>query len=496
MDAATLLQRLADMGVKPLGATVDSRAVTPGDVFLAYPGAAADGRRYIAAAVAKGATAVLWDAEGHVWDPALALPHLPVADLRGHAGYLAHLIYGQPSAALKLIGITGTNGKTSISHWLAQAWNALGGRCAVIGTVGNGFLGALSDALNTTPDAVTLHRELARYVAAGADACAMEVSSIGLDQGRVHGAVFSTAILTNLTQDHLEYHHTMAAYGQAKELLFRHPGLKNAVLNLDDAFGRQVAQKLAGSGVRRIGYSVDGHLGAAAADVDLLIQAANLRHTERGQALDIQVGADEFPVEVALIGRFNIANLLALVGALWAEGVALADIARVLPGLQPPAGRMEIHTAPGAPLAVVDYAHTPDALEKALQTLRETAQARAGRLICVFGCGGDRDGSKRPLMGAVAARLADQVLITSDNPRSEDPQTIIAAVAQGAPDAAIQTDRALAIRQAVAGAQPQDIVLIAGKGHENYQEIAGQRLHFSDAEHAVLALAAYERPQS
>lgn len=493
MDAALLLSRLAEMGVTPVGASVDSRAIGPGEVFLAYPGAAADGRRYIAAAAAKGAAAVLWEAQGHVWDQALTVPNLPVADLRAHAGHLADLIYGQPSAALKLFGITGTNGKTSISHWLAQAWQALGGRCAVIGTVGNGFLGELSDALNTTPDAVTLHRELARYRAAGANACAMEVSSIGLDQGRVHGALFSTAILTNLTQDHLEYHHTMAAYGRAKERLFEQPGLKHAVLNLDDAFGRQAAAKLAGSGVQRIGYSVDG---APTADVELLIQARHLRHTERGQALDILVGDAAVSLEVALIGRFNIANLLAVAGALWAEGVALADIARVLPGLKPPAGRMEMHGVSGAPLAVVDYAHTPDALEKALETLRETAQARGGRLICVFGCGGDRDGGKRPLMGAVAARLADQTIITSDNPRSENPEAIIAAVRQGAPDALVIADRAQAIRQALLTVQPQDLVLIAGKGHENYQEIAGQRLHFSDAEHAALALAAYESPES
>ncbi len=472
---------LEGRGVRIANLCADSRAVNPGDVFVALRGHRVDGRQYIAAALARGAAAVIHEAGGVA---ALPVPAVGVEGLDRICGELAHQVYGRPSACMRLIGVTGTNGKTSITHWLAQALGAAGTPCALVGTLGNGFPGELVESPNTTPDPITLHRNLAAFAARGARACAMEVSSIGIEEGRVAGAVFDTAVFTNLTRDHLEYHGSMEAYGAAKARLFAWPALKAAVVNLDDAFGARLASDCAGR-LRVIGYSLDAEgardsasaLGQLAARGVELLVAENLAVGSAGIAFRA-AGRD---LRSGLIGRFNASNLLAVLGTLMAGGMEADAALAALAGLRPPPGRMETAGGIGQPLAVVDYAHTPDALEKALSTLRETARARGGRLVCVFGCGGDRDPGKRPLMGEVAEALADSVVVTSDNPRFEHPLAIIDAILEGMVSRpAVEPDRARAIALALGEADGADVVLVAGKGHEPYQEVAGVRHPFSD----------------
>jgi UDP-N-acetylmuramoyl-L-alanyl-D-glutamate--2,6-diaminopimelate ligase len=485
----SILEQLERQGVKPQRLSADSRRVRPGDVFVAFPGAQADGRDFIAQAVANGAAAVIAEA-GRGATARVGAHDAPIVEVAGLAalsGEIAHLVYGRPSEHLWLAGVTGTNGKTSVSQWIAQAMNALQHRCAVIGTLGNGFLDSLDESPNTTPDAITLHAALAGFVARGADACAMEVSSIGLDQGRVNGAVFDVAVFTNLTRDHLEYHGTMEKYAAAKELLFVAPRLAAAVLNLDDPVGAGLAAKLkgrAGTRIRTIGYTLAG---ADSGGAEEMLHAENLRMGAAGVEFDLHGVHFTAPV----VGRFNVSNLLAVIGALLTRNERLEDIAVALRRLQPPPGRMQALGGVDQPLIVVDYAHTPDALEKALGVLRETAAVRGGRLICVFGCGGERDPGKRPQMGAIAGRLADRVVITSDNPRREDPQAIIDDILAGLQRApAVEVDRGRAIAAAVADADRHDVILLAGKGHEPYQEIAGVRHPFSDIDAAKSALEA------
>lgn len=490
-SAQEVVAALRREGVEPRSLSADSRAVRPGDVFLAYPGVRSDGRRFVADAIARGAAAVLWEADDDGKAPEglpPALPAVAVRGLRQLSGPIADQVYGQPSQRLWMVGVTGTNGKTSVSQWVAQSLTALGRKCAVVGTLGSGYPGKLREGLNTTPEAVSLQRDLAAFADEGAAACAMEVSSTGIVQGRVAGIRFAAAVFTNLTRDHLEDHGSMEAYAEAKRLLFDTPGLATAVINLDDAVGRDLAGRLAGRGVRRIGFALSPPP-AGCADELLL-----------GEDLSFRNGGVSFvvrgtPIVAPLVGRFNVSNLLAVIGVLLAAGVSPAEAAPALALLQPPPGRMETLGGEAQPLVVVDYAHTPDALEKALATLRETAAARAGRLICVFGCGGDRDPGKRPQMGAIAAQLADSVWITSDNPRYEDPLAIIAAIAGAVGAAAtIEPDRAQAISGALASAAAADVVLLAGKGHETYQEVRGERRPFSDRDQARKALLAWRRP--
>lgn len=478
--AMAILEQLGRQGITAGRLTADSRRVQPGDVFLAFPGLRADGRDFITQAVAKGAAAVV--AEAGSMAGAVDCPFVQVEGLGWLSGELANLVYARPSEHLWLAGVTGTNGKTSVSQWIAQAMNLMQHRCAVIGTLGNGFLDALDESPNTTPDAITLHAALAGFVAQGAQACAMEVSSIGLDQGRINGAAIDVAVFTNLTRDHLEYHGTMEAYAAAKEKLFLVPGLGAAVLNLDDAFGADLAARLHGR-MRIIGYALSDVGGGSA---DEMLRAEDLRMSATG--IEFTLRGVKFSAPV--VGRFNASNLLAVIGALLARGERLDEIAAALSGIRPPPGRMQAIGGTEQPLVVVDYAHTPDALEKALGVLRETAAGRGGRLVCVFGCGGERDPGKRPQMGDVAARLADRVLVTSDNPRGEDPLTIIAGIVAGMPPPRrIEPDRAQAIAAAVLEADARDVILLAGKGHEPYQEIAGVRHPFSDLDAAKSALA-------
>ena len=517
--ADELLNRLRAQGIVPRGVSSDSRRVQAGDLFLAYPGQHDDGRCFIADALARGATAVLCAADEKVGGGGTAawfaetildsadgrvVPCLAVADPRALAGALAHRIYGEPSHKLWLAGVTGTNGKTSVSQWLAQTLQRLGRRCAVIGTLGNGFPGALRDSGFTTPDAPNLQAPLAEFVAHGATDCAMEVSSIGLAEGRVQCVAFDVAIFTNLTRDHLDYHQTMADYAAAKATLFATPGLDAAVLNLDDAFGMELLGALvagktgAAEKPRIIGYTLDAQR-ARPAGIDEWLVAREL--TLDGGGLRFML--DDTMIAAPLIGRFNAANLLAVIGALRAHGEPLATIAPLLRELQAPPGRLQAiggDIENDEPLLVVDYAHSPDALEKALETLREIAAARGGKLWCMFGCGGDRDAGKRPQMGAVAERLADEVILTSDNPRHENPQAIVADILAGmrATPAAhlIELDRARAIARVVNQAAARDVILLAGKGHETYQEVAGVRHPFADAEVGKSALAGRRQARS
>ena len=466
------MREIGALGVPVTGLAVDSRKVKPDDVFLAYPGEYADGRRFIDQAIGAGAAAVLWDSRGFQWNSAWKLPNLGVPELRAHLGDIASHFHGHPSRHLWVAGVTGTNGKTSCSHWIAQSLSRLGRKTAVIGTIGSGFPGALEPALNTTPDAVTLHARLADFRMHGAEACAMEVSSHGIEQGRVGGVEFDVALFTNLSRDHLDYHKTMEDYAAAKAKLFHWPQLKHAIVNLDDRFGQQLATSIDRSRVNVLGYGL-GRGEIAGHRLDL---------STHGLKLEITTPWGAAELDSPMIGGFNVSNLLGVLGVLITSDVPLRDAVEALSLVEPVPGRLQMVREPGAPLVVVDYAHTPDALEKALETLRSTLSSE-GRLHCVFGCGGDRDPGKRPLMGEVATRLADRVVITSDNPRSENPRTIIEEILAGAhPNYAIEEDRAMAILQAISGAASQDVVLIAGKGHETYQEIGGRQLPFEDAE--------------
>jgi UDP-N-acetylmuramoyl-L-alanyl-D-glutamate--2,6-diaminopimelate ligase len=478
---------------------LDSRRVAPGDAFVALPGAiagrSADGRSFIDAAVARGAAAIIVEAEG--WQPRdVGVPVLPVTNLRRVVGQLAARFYALPSEGLFSIGVTGTNGKTSCSQWIAQLLTLSGTRCAVIGTVGSGFPGELrADATLTTPDAITLQRAVRRFAHEGARALAVEVSSIGLDQGRVNGMKFDVALFTNLTRDHLDYHGTMERYEAAKSILFDWPTLTDAVINLDDAAGQRLVQRLSSraraGGVRITGYSA---LGAAPpSEVTRMLVANDVRATPEGLAFAIRSNGAAHAVSVPLVGDFNVSNLLGVVGSALACGVALDQACAILPRLMPPPGRMQRFGGHGAPLVVIDYAHTPDALEKALAALRPMANTRRGKVWVVFGAGGDRDPGKRAPMARAAAQGADHLIITSDNPRSEDPLRIIGDVAAGVPAGTAQeqmVDRAQAIGYAVGCAAVEDIVLIAGKGHEDYQDVGGVKRPFSDIDQARASLAA------
>jgi UDP-N-acetylmuramoyl-L-alanyl-D-glutamate--2,6-diaminopimelate ligase len=481
----------------------DSRRIEHGDVFFAYPGEAGDGRAFIHAAVEQGAAAVVFEAANYIWDASLNVPHLAVTGLKKDAGMIAHAFYQQPDAAMFTVGVTGTNGKTSCAVWLGQALSQLSGPAAVIGTLGVGLFQGRGEVDfdvtgYTTPDAVLLARKCAAMRDAGAASLAIEVSSIGLEQGRTSGMHFDVALFTNLTRDHLDYHGDMATYEAAKRRLFDWPGLKTAVLNLDDEAGLRLVEhvrKTAGSSKTIYGYTLND----AAAQPDLagvqMLRASQFKSRHAGTDFHVETPLGGANVKTQLVGHFNISNALAVLGALLAKGTALRAAVDAIEALTPAPGRMQQVAGQDAPMVVIDYAHTPDALEKTLLTLRQVASERGGKLWCVFGCGGDRDPGKRPQMGAIA-QLADHVLVTSDNPRSEEPAAIIAQIIAGMdphnPGSSQQAieDRAAAILSAIKHAAKTDVILLAGKGHEPYQEIKGRKMPFSDADHAALALAA------
>jgi UDP-N-acetylmuramoyl-L-alanyl-D-glutamate--2,6-diaminopimelate ligase len=481
--------------------TSDSRSVRDGDVFVAYPGDEADGRTYIADAIERGARAILYETDSHATGAEWDVPHFGIKDLKQHAGEIAAAYYGHPDRTMLTIGVTGTNGKTSCTQWLGSALSRLGMPTAVIGTLGvgifrDGSAGDFNVTGYTTPDAVLLQRALADARRDGATALAIEASSIGLHQGRMSGMHVDIAIFTNFTRDHLDYHGDVAAYEEAKAMLFDWPGLRHAIVNLDDAMGLRLIERLQRRQPQTsiTGYTLENHV---VDGIDLL-RADEVRSTQRGTSFQLTshhaAQQDSALVKTQLIGQFNVSNALCIVGALLAQqDVQWREAISAVEALQPVPGRMQQLGGTESPLVVIDYAHTPDAIDKALAALRIVANERGGELWCIFGCGGDRDAGKRPQMGR-AADAADHVVVTTDNPRSEEPADIIAQIVQGLdrPEKKpyIIEDRAMAILWACQRAAREDVILMAGKGHEAFQEIKGRKLPFLDADHATLALSA------
>lgn len=458
------------------GLALSSKDVLVGDVFLAVKGHIVDGRDYIDAAIRAGAVAVIADApfDAARW----SLPVIVVNDLSTQLSEIAGRFYGQPSTQLKLIGITGTNGKTSCAWMVAQLLEAIGEPCGLIGTLGSGRFGRLNSGRNTTPDAVSVQALLSDWRDGGANWAAMEVSSHGLAQHRVAALHFSAAVFTNLSQDHLDYHGSMEAYGQEKARLFSWLDLPLAVINRDDEFGRRLLKTSKAKQV--IDFSVfDRNAKVYAEDVSCDISGIRARLCSEWGEVNIRS---------SLLGAFNLSNLLAASAVLLGMGVPAEKVEAALPLLEPVPGRMECLRSADNVLAVIDYAHTPDALQKVLQTLRAVT---GGNIYCVMGCGGDRDKSKRPLMGAIAEQYADYVWVTNDNPRSESATDIINDICVGMSSRPIiELERDIAINAAIQSAKSGDVVLVAGKGHEDYQEVAGHRLPFSDVQCARLGLAA------
>ena len=468
------------------GLASDHRRVQPGDALLAWPGARHDARRHAAAALAAGAAACLVEADGAA---ALGLPAddriAAFAGLKAQAGPVASAFLDQPSRRLDVLAVTGTNGKTSTAWWLAQALSALGRRCAVVGTLGSGEPGRLEATGLTTPDAVALQTAFRRFADQGFAACAIEASSIGIAEQRLAGTAIAVALFTNLTRDHLDHHGTMQAYWDAKRALFDWPGLRAAVINVDDEHGAALAASLQGRAP---------DLWTVSTQRDARLAARRVEVVDGALAFELCEGGETVALSTRLVGAFNVSNLLGVVAGLRALGFALDDAAAACARLTPVPGRMQaVEPARAGPRVVVDYAHTPDALEKALQALRPFAAAGGGRLWCVFGCGGNRDAAKRPMMGAIAERLADRVVLTSDNPRDEAPAHILAQILVGVighDDVDVIEDRRAAIAHALQSAGAHDVILVAGKGHEDYQEVAGVRQPFSDLQVARALLAA------
>jgi UDP-N-acetylmuramyl-tripeptide synthetase len=463
----------------------DSRKVAAGDGFIAWPGAASDGRNFVSGALAVGVAACLVEDDGAAdfdfQDERIAT----YAGLKAASGPIAAAFFGSPSQQLDVIAVTGTNGKTSTTWFLAQALRKLARRCGVIGTLGVGEPGAMVSTGLTTPDPVLLQSQLRRFVDEGLAACALEASSIGIVERRLDATAFDVAVFLNFTQDHLDFHGSMQAYWEAKKSLFAWPGLKAAVINIDDPKGVELDAALASSGLDVWTFSCEPSPTVAR------LQAREMAYGAGTLSFDVVEGEQVYPITTSLVGKFNVSNLLAVMAAMRAMNLPLKEIVAACTDLIPVPGRMEVLALDGLPMVVVDYAHTPDALEKVLSALQPVAKGRCGQLWCVFGCGGDRDRTKRPLMAALAEQYADCIVVTSDNPRTEHPLAIIGEVLTGlkhADAASIEADRAMAISSALRLAKPEDVVLVAGKGHEAFQEINGVKLPFSDLAHAQAAL--------
>jgi len=467
----------------------DSRRVGAGDGFIAWPGGVSDGRQFVASALKQGATACVVEhsgADAFDWGECASIATYD--GLKAASGPIAAAYYEQPSQALDVVAITGTNGKTSTAWWLAHALQNVGQRCAMVGTLGVGEVGQLEVTGMTTPDPVLLQARLRDMVDVGVNACAIEASSIGLAEHRLDGTQVRVAMFTNFTQDHLDYHGDMASYWRAKLALFNWVGLQAAVINVDDAHGAALAAQLQA----RADLSVWTVSCATTSDpIDQRLTARRIQHGALGLCFDVVEAHETHTLDTQLVGQYNVSNVLGVIACLRAMGHSLADAVqacRVLPAVP---GRMQTVGETGEPLVVIDYAHTPDAVAQAVQALLPLAQSRGGELTCVLGCGGDRDAAKRPLMAAAAEQYAQHVVLTSDNPRSEDPQTILNHMLAGLQHVAhvsIMVDRAQAIAQTVQRVRAQDVVLIAGKGHEDYQDIAGVKHPFSDVLHARDAL--------
>ncbi|MBL79013.1 MAG: UDP-N-acetylmuramoyl-L-alanyl-D-glutamate--2,6-diaminopimelate ligase [Nitrosomonadaceae bacterium] len=490
---------LNSMGISIENLITDSRMVKPGDTFLAYVGEKVDARKYIPQAIKAGANAVLWERSGFVWNPEWKIPNLSISKLRSKVGVIANHIYKNPSGKLCLIGVTGTNGKTSCVQWIAQALTEFDIKVASIGTLGSGFSGNLLPSFDTTPSPVLLQQRMADFLKQGAKYVVLEASSHGIAQGRINGSTLSVALFTNLSHDHLDYHGSMQAYAASKARLFHWDRLQHAVLNLDDVFGVELLKKLMGRAINIIGY---GFKDLEIKDYDPklfeMVHGYNLKVNSQGLEFDVVFKGERLGVKTELIGEFNASNLLAVLSTLLACGFNLGDAAKVLKKIQPISGRMEKFGGGSLPLVVVDFAHTPDALKKTLLALRVIISSSKdvskikntkSKLICVFGCGGDRDQDKRALMGKIATELSDETIITSDNPRNEDPYSIINDISLGLDNGYfVEENREIAIRKALNGAHQGDVVLIAGKGHEEYQEIGTKKIPFSDVKMVRLIL--------
>jgi UDP-N-acetylmuramoyl-L-alanyl-D-glutamate--2,6-diaminopimelate ligase len=466
------------------GLALDSRQVGQGYVFVALQGHREHGLAYAERAIAEGATAIIWESSAEVAasDLIFRVPVFEIADLKQQLGEIAGRFYAHPSRNMVVFGVTGTDGKTSVAHILAEALDNQELRAGYIGTLGYGLVGDLHKANHTTPDAITLQAELARLREQEARWASLEVSSHALDQGRVSGVAFDVAIFTNLSRDHLDYHGDIESYAAAKRRLFQRPGLKTAVINLDDAWGDALADSLKAE-LRVLGYGMDKETYEFEAVI-----ARDIEFDAHGIRARVITPWGEGRLHSKLLGRFNVMNLLAVLGAMLVEGVELEEALLRLSKVSTVPGRMEAFGGDGQPLVVVDYAHTPAALEHVLRALQEHC---SGRLWCIFGCGGDRDQGKRPLMAAVAEQYADQVVVTNDNPRREDPNTILAEIMAGfsQPEHAyVEPDRVDAIEYVLSKARPDDVVLVAGKGHETVQIIGEEKVYLSDREEVVRQL--------
>lgn len=453
---------------------LDSRVIKKNGLFLALKGSHLDGRQYIQNAIAGGAVAVLLDAQSQQDNLEFqsGIPIIPIQELKNKIGILASRFYDHPSKKLRMIGITGTSGKTSCSHFIAQSLQAFNIPCGMIGTLGSGFFGALGSPGLTTPDAVTLQSTLNDFVKAGAKAVAMEVSSHSIDQGRINGIEFDIGIFTNLSQDHLDYHGDMAAYAAVKHRFLAELPVKNIIINADDAYGQQWIEELSAH-KSVISYSMKK---------TAMVYADQIESGLHGILALIKSPWGEARISLPLMGQFNLSNALSVFAALCVYGVSFGEAVKVLSELKTVPGRMQTLGGSHQPLVVVDYAHKPDALEKVLLALRAHVQ---GKLYCVFGCGGERDRGKRPLMARIAETLADKVIVTNDNPRHEKPEDIAAEILKGFahPErVSILLDRSKAIENSIQCAKAGDCVLIAGKGAERYQQIGDEKLPFDDVE--------------
>ncbi len=490
MKLSTLCRDIVDIQPKYdmdiTGLALDSREVKNGYLFLACPGAVVDGHEFIGVAIEKGANAVLCEASEHIFDEAHVtteagkiIPIISVPHLLQLAARLAATFYHDPSAHMQVIGVTGTNGKTSLTHYLADGWSRLDHPCAVIGTVGNGFLNHLQSSTHTTPNPIALQHMLATLKQEGAKSIAMEVSSHGLVQGRSNAIHFDTAIFTNLSRDHLDYHGTMENYAAAKRKLFQMEGLKQAVFNVDDAFGVSLLNEFVDQ-YPCYAYSINKDA-PKIANVPF-IHADHIECTSQGMTAHITTPWGEGELQLQLFGIFNLSNILAVITCLGIHGIPLTKILTTVSQLKGVKGRMELFHTAHSPKVLVDYSHTPDALEKALQAIKSHV---TGKIWCVFGCGGDRDRGKRPQMGRIAEHYADHLIVTNDNPRHESPEAIaqqILAGTQHPERVQLMLDREAAIRYAVKHASEKDVILVAGKGHENYQQFGDEKLAFSDQE--------------
>jgi len=466
------------------GISIDSRTIKKKELFLAFPGASTDGRDFIHSAILSGCSGVLWEPSNFEWNNDWSIPNLPVKNLRAIAGLLASDFFGNPSEKLMTIGVTGTNGKTSVTKWLSDALTELGNTCGSIGTLGGNLAGkqVRQEGLDgvTTPNSIVIQAILQTFLMRNAKSAAIEVSSHALSQDRVNGVRFEVGVFTNLSRDHLDYHQDMESYGAAKARLFEDLAIRCAVINIDDEFGRLLANQLISRQMRVMTYGFD-------ADADFC--AKNIQFSPSSTSFELRARSKTYTFEVPISGDFNVSNLLAVIAVLSYVGYSIKKILGVLKKTKAPAGRLQIVDHDQKPLVYVDYAHTPDALEKVLCTLQKIKQPKS-RIICVFGAGGDRDKEKRVLMGETVRALSDVAIVTNDNPRSENPAAIANQIVGANPDHfLIELDRMRAIQRAVDLSTTEDLILVAGKGHEQYQEIKGERLKFSDIDAVKAALA-------